>query len=151
MKTIIKIIKNIFLLPYTLISLIESKIVKRKDGTQKEPALNETVTPKYFISMIIWAIIGFFIFRDEITHNRIVHACPSKLGARCYDLKADYESICDKENDCIYYYTKIYIPNEKPIEFGYCNDTKTNTQTCYTKDGYEAWNLEYRGKKVLSE
>ena len=72
MKTIINTIKHIILLPYTILNAIESKFVKRKNDEQESPVLNETITPKYFVSMIIWAIVGFLIMVSMIKQFRLL-------------------------------------------------------------------------------
>ncbi len=150
MNIFLKIIKQIVLLPYTILNTIFSKFTRKNADTQTAVS-NEPPSIKYFISLLVWVMVGYLFFKNELKQNRIVYACPGSFGARCYNVEAEYESTCSKEGNCMYYYTKIYLPGRKTVEFSYCEDKGIASQTCYAKNTNEAWNLDYLGKNVIKK
>ena len=152
MNLIFKIIKNIILLPYTILNMVLSMFRKNKSSNQDYKLINvRDSNKKYLISFIFWIIPVYFLIKPFIKYNRIVYACPLSYSRPCSYVEAEYESICDKESGCFRYYSKIIFPNKKVIKFSYCDINGIAVYTCYAEDNQESWRLEYLGKNVLKE
>lgn len=105
----------------------------------------------YLAGVVVMGLALFLILRSQVKRNRKVFACPVNFGASCSNLEAEYESTCFKGEECMYYYTKLILPNKQYVVFDYCEDTGRNIQTCYVKDSDDAWMLEYKGKSVVRD
>jgi len=150
MKFIIDIIKNIIIIPYTILSKAFSIFYKNKTPVQSDVVVNDNNSNlKYYISFAIWVLVGYFLFGSLIKYNRIVYACPADYSRPCSYVEAEFHTICDKVNGCFRYYSKIIFPNRKTIKFSYCDMKGIAVYDCFTEEKQESWRLEYLGRRVL--
>ncbi len=150
MKIIIKIVKQIFLLPYTALNTLILVFDKNRASTQiSGDAREKNSNLKYFLSLVFWIFIGYLIFKPYIGSNRIVYACPLNYSLPCDSVEAEYKSYCDKSGNCFRDYENITLSNKKIIKFSYCDQKAIAVHTCYSEGDGEAWRLEYRGRNVF--
>ena len=150
MKFLIKVLGQIYLLPYTLLKSLVSLFRKSKNPLKVPEVGQESSSRlKYYLSFAFWVLTGYFLFRSYIVSNRLVYARPLNYSQPCRNAEAVYKSYCDKSNNnCFRDYEKITLSNNRVVQFSYCDQKAIAVHYCYTETG-DVWRIEYYGRNIL--
>lgn len=154
-KKFFNLLVNLYLLPYLILAKLFSlikKLIKRNDpmmGVQAPPQATTNAFP-FLVASILWVVIGYVFFKNEIQKNQIVYACPAHFGAMCTYAQVQYQNICNKSG-CTRFYTKLILNKKDTITFIYCEDTTKTMKTCYGEGDGGVWTLEFTGENVVQK